>query len=83
MSRTVVPDRDEDVPVRVINVTKNPVSVKAGTVISDLDSAQVCDVQNEAVASEQGPGPTLLGMVDDVDESVSDEDRRRLVSLLT
>ena len=43
----------------------------------------MCGVQNKAVASEQGPGPTLLGMVDDVDESVSDEDRRRLVSLLT
>jgi len=29
------------------------------------------------------PGPTVLGMVDNVDESVSNEDRRRLVSLLT
>jgi len=83
VSRTLVLDRDEDVPVRDINVTKNPVVVKAGTIISDLDSAQVCAAQNEATAFAQGPGSTLLGVVDNVDKSVSDEDRRRLVSLLT
>ena len=33
VSRTLVLDRDEDVPVRDINVTKNPVVVKAGTII--------------------------------------------------
>jgi len=83
VSRTVVPDRDEDVPVRVINVTRSPVVMKAGTIISDLDSAHMCGVQNGGTTSGQGPGPTVLGMVDNVDESVSDEDRRRLVSLLT
>ena len=83
VSRTLLPDRDEDVPVRVINVTKNPVVVKAGTIVSDLDPAQVCAAQNEVTASAQGPGSTLLGMVDNVDKSVGDEDRRRLVSLLT
>jgi len=59
--RTLLPDRDEDVPVRVINVTKNLVVVKAGTIVSDLDSAQVCAAQNEATASAQGSGSTLLG----------------------
>jgi len=59
------------------------VIIKAGTIISDLDSARVCGVQNGGTTSGQGPGPTVLGMVDNVDESVSDEDRRRLVSLLT
>jgi len=83
VSRSLLPDHDEDVPVRVINVTKNPVVVKDGTIVSDLDSAQVCATQNETTASVQGPGSTLLGMVDNVDKSVSDEDQRRLVSLLT
>jgi len=64
VSRTLLPDRDEDVPVQVINVTKNPVVVKAGTIVSDLDSAQVCAAQNQATASVQGLGSTLLGMVD-------------------
>ena len=57
--------------------------VKAGTIVSDLDSAQVCAAQNEATPSVQGPGSTLFGMADTVDKSVSDEDRRRLASLLT
>lgn len=83
VSRTVVPDHDEDVPVRVINVTKNPMVMKAGTIISDLDSAQVCGVQNGGIRVGQGPGLTPLGMVDNVDRSMSDEDRRKLVSLLT
>jgi len=83
VSRTVVPDRDEDVPVRVINVTKSPVAVKAGTVISDLDPAQVCEVSDATAATpEKSPGPELLGMADEVDDSVSDADRRRLVMLL-
>ena len=56
VSKTVVPDRDEDVPVRVINVTRSPVVMKAGTIISDLDSAQVCGVQNGGTTSGQGPG---------------------------
>jgi len=83
VARTLLPDRDEDVPVRVINGAKNPVVVKAGTIVSDIDPAQVCAAQNETTASAQGPGSILLGMVDNVDKSVSDEDRRRLVSLLT
>jgi len=62
---------------------KNPVVVKAGTIISDLDSPQVCAAQSETTPSVQGPGSTLLGMVDNVNKSVSDEDRRRLASLLT
>jgi len=33
--------------------------------------------------ASQGPDSTVLGMVDNVDKSVSDEDRRRLMSLLT
>jgi len=32
--------------------------MKAGTIISDLDSAQVCGVQNGGTTSGQGPGPT-------------------------
>jgi len=82
MSRTVIPDRDENLPVRVINITKSPVIVKTGTVVSDLDSAQVFGVQNQSTVTSQGPGATLLDIVDEVDESVSNEDRRRLASLL-
>jgi len=48
VSRTLLPDRDEDVPLRVINDTKNPVFVKAGTVISDLDSAKICSKQSDS-----------------------------------
>ena len=83
-SRTVVPDRGEDVPVRVINVTRSPVVMKAGTVVSDLDPAWACETPDTSSSADcHGPGPELLGMVDGVDESVSDNDRRRLISLLT
>ena len=79
-SRTVVPDR-EDVPVRVTNVTRSPVVMKAGTVVSDLDPAWACETSDTLSSTDcHGPGPELLGMVD---ESVSDNDRRRLISLLT
>ena len=37
VSRTVVPDRIEDIPVRVVNLNKRPVSICAGTLVSDLE----------------------------------------------
>lgn len=86
VARTVVPERDEDVPIRVINVTRKPVTMEAGTIVADLSEAEVCEVQGETETDcevNECPGATLLGMVDDVDETVTNEDRRRLVSLLT
>ena len=71
-------------PVLVINVTKSPVVMKAGTVVSDLDPALVCEASDTSGSVDlQGPDPQLLDMVDKVDRSVGDTDRRRLVSLLT
>ena len=58
VSKTVIPDRDKDVPVRIINVTKNPVAVKAGTVISDLDSAQF-NVWYRTKLHHQGKGNSV------------------------
>ena len=41
-SRTVVPDRGEDVPVRVINVTRSPVVMKAAHIITSTDCHPKC-----------------------------------------
>jgi len=42
VSGTVVPDRSEDVPDRVVNLSQSAVKVKVGTVVADLDLATVC-----------------------------------------
>jgi len=42
VSRTVVTERSEDVPVRVANLTDGPVLIRAGTVVANLDMAEVC-----------------------------------------
>ena len=42
VSRTVVPERSEDVPVRVANMTDDPVPICAGTVVANLNVTEVC-----------------------------------------
>jgi len=41
VARTIVADRFEDVPVRVMNLNENPIRVRAGTVISELNAVEL------------------------------------------
>ncbi len=84
VSRTVLPDEDEDVPVRVLNVTQQPVSLKSGTVIANLESVDICDDSNASTVVQDVKGePLLEEMVSRVDSSVCLEDRQKLMDLLT
>ena len=84
VSRTVVPARNDDVPVRVVNVSSEPVMLKAGTVVADLEAVQVCTTEEVATAEvNENQDSELVGMVDNVDSSVDDEKRSELLTLLT
>ena len=41
VSRTVVPERSEDAPVRVANLMEDPMLIRAGTIVANLDVAEV------------------------------------------
>ena len=83
VSRTVVPDGIEDIPVRVVNLNKKPVNIFAGTLVSDLEQVEVCSTQEENPVEVGCEDTTLRDMVDGVDETVGDEDRRRLLAVLS
>jgi len=37
----VVPERSEDAPVRVANLMEDPMLIRAGTIVANLDVAEV------------------------------------------
>jgi len=83
VSRTLVPDRPIDVPVRVMNVTSQPIILQAGGVISRL-------VPATTVPATELPLPTitesnievLRNIVESVDPGTSEDMRARLLDLL-
>jgi len=82
VSRTIVPDRNEDVPVRVVNLSSSAIKVKAGTVVADLDVATVCRAEEDAMADDGGQSQDFSEMVSHVHESADITGRARLTSLL-
>jgi transposase InsO family protein len=82
VARTLMPtDRYADVPVRVMNVQQQPCTVKAGTVISDLEPVSVLG----PYFTEQEKGPmsdrdrTLLK---DIEEELSEEETPEFIETL-
>jgi len=64
VSRTVVPERSEDVPVRVANLTEDPIPIAAGTIVAKLDVAEVCENRRACNAQEEirtGSGASANG----------------------
>ena len=84
VSRTVVPERSEDVPVRVVNLTDDPVPIRAGTVVANLDVAEVCGADELTTPKERRDAdPVLQSLVEKVDSSVRREQQDQLTDLLT
>ena len=82
VSRTVVPERSEDVPVRVVNLTDDPVPIRAGTVVVNLDVAEVCGADKLTTPKERrNADPVLQSLVEKVDSSVGREQRDQLTEL--
>jgi hypothetical protein len=81
--RTVLPESDIDIPVRVMNVLSHPITLQVGAVISALEPVDVCGSEGDAVGECcRGDDPVLLDLVNRVDKSVNPDDRRRLLELL-
>jgi hypothetical protein len=83
VSRTVIPERSSDVPVRVMNVTKQAITIEADEVVSDLQQVTPCSTMasfEEDISDEQAA--VLRDLVNRVDEAVTDEIKGRLHDLL-
>ena len=40
-----MPERSENVPVRVANLTEDPMPIRAETIVAKLDAAEVCGTE--------------------------------------
>ena len=81
VARTLVPDRFGDVPVQIANVTKRPVNLRAGTVVSELSPVQVNEPSSVEGSFGQVP-EHVRSLIEQVDESVEDDVKEKLRGLL-
>ena len=83
VSRTIIPDRSADVPVRVLNITKVPIQLNVDDFVADLEPGLPCSSSNttgnDVVAAEYA---VLKNLVDRIDETVSSQCRQQLNDLL-
>ncbi|MDZ7612307.1 MAG: RNase H-like domain-containing protein [Flavobacteriaceae bacterium] len=83
VSRTVVSNRADDVLVRVMNITKEPIQLVPGTVISSLEAVNPVAVDRETRTEEiQERVDVLRSLADQADAEVPGELRDRLYQLL-
>ena len=70
-------------PVRVANLTEDPIPISAGTIVAKLDVAEVCEIEEPATPKKRSEqDPALRQMVANVDSSVGRREREQLAYLL-
>lgn len=81
VARTVLPNRSECLPIRVVNTSVEEIKIQSGTVLSDLEAVDLVKEGNNAEGQDERKA-VLRNMVDRAHESLSAEDKRRLEELL-
>jgi len=84
VAQVLKPDRLTDIPLRIFNVNSEPVSLKAGDVITELTAVEECDTNRDT--NETKMGATQLEAIDKIfanmDETVLEAERNKLRYLL-
>ena len=93
MSRAIIPSsRLTDIPVRVMNVRTEPISIKSGAAVSDLHPVTIVGPvqenvsipRHQVVEDRQQEVPQFLrSLVDGAHESLDDDTRAALSDVLT
>jgi hypothetical protein len=81
VARTLVPDRNKNVPVRLLNLDNKSVRLDAGTVLSDLRPAEVIE-SKIMVNEEEGSNDYVASILAHADPQVTEEEREQLRPLL-
>ena len=79
-ARTIISEKCNNIPVRMINVLDTPVSLKAGSIVSELEMVEV--VSNEDDMNKDLDLDYLKPMLQDLHHSVPDEIREELTKLI-
>jgi hypothetical protein len=78
VARTLLPERSSDVSVRVLNVLWRPEKIETGVTLSDLQLVEMTSTVGEEIVDVTH----LDGLADCADESVTNEQRRKLSEVL-
>ena len=85
VARAVLPNRCNDVPVLMMNCTEKPVKIRAGTQLAELTAADVINESNTTPVVTLYPEQCVAHvseLLEGVDESVNEEEKQQLKSLL-
>jgi len=84
VARVIVPSRYDDVPVRVMNVTDEPIKVSPGAVMTDLSEVEPLNVTlNTASNIDNTSSGVIRTLVHKVHHTINEQDKDRLSTLLT
>jgi transposase InsO family protein len=83
VARSIVPSRPDNIPVRVMNVTHQPVELPPGTVVTTLQPAEpIVEGDSAQPSSITEQAKVLQSLIDAVDDEVPDDVRERLLQML-
>jgi len=85
VARALLPERLDNLPILVLNVSNESREIRAGTILSELSLATCTeDSHEEALTAEEGERSNkhLSKLLEGVDEQVSEEQRVELVKML-
>jgi len=85
LSRTLIPDRSDEVPVRLLNVTNEPIHLRAGSVIAELlpvEEVPTLGQEDRSRVEDQELKVAIEGIVARVDPVVSSDVKQKLIALM-
>lgn len=82
VARAVVTDAIEEVPVQLMNLTCHAIHVKTDEYVTDLSPVEVMDVVSEDGRTIGARYEHLTGLLEELDEGISDVENTRLKLLL-
>jgi len=85
VARAILPERLDDLPILVLNVSNEPCEINADTILTELSLANCTEDNNEKILTAEEEDRSykhLSKLLEGVDERVSEEQRVELKKIL-
>ena len=84
VARVLVPNKSEEIPVRVLNATDKPVHMSKGTEVTELEQVHPLEPQQEVLSKkpQEDMGKIISDLMDRVDDGVPKQVKEELASIL-
>jgi len=83
VARTLLPNRANDLPVRIVNTTQEPMKLHKNTVVSKLEPLQPVSEQPQQEGTPDDESQDIISsLIEKVDQSVSEDVKGQLTEML-